>query len=169
MLGQKKIFKRWVNPTCAFGFGWELLVVWICFIAPFILCLFTFYIPCVPHIQQSLCSSRISSPESWVLSHLFFLRPNAEAIDEAISSPVFWAMTKSIHEIALQAEWIGRWCEGCPCHEDVLLAWAFEQAKHRSASSVWQFYGHSLLHIFFEYGMVGSQLNCWIIEWLELE
>ncbi len=29
----------------------------------------------------------------------------------------------------MQAEWIGRWCEGCACHEDILLAWASEQAS----------------------------------------
>ena len=55
------------------------------------------------------------------------LRPNAEAIDAALASPVFWATTKAVHQLAMQAEFIGRWCEGCPCHEGIFLAWASEQ------------------------------------------
>ena len=62
-----------------------------------------------------------------VSSFIVWPRPSAEAIDAAVSSPVFWATARAVHELALEAEWVGRWCEGCPCHEGILLAWAYEQ------------------------------------------
>lgn len=37
-------------------------------------------------------------------------------------------MVKATLELALQSEWVGRWSEGCPCHEHHLVAWAEEQA-----------------------------------------
>lgn len=40
-------------------------------------------------------------------------------IDSAISSPHFWAMTHCISHVCYEAEFVGRFAEGCWCHEDV--------------------------------------------------
>ena len=54
-------------------------------------------------------------------------RPNAEAVDKAIKSLTFWAMVRATSEIAYQAEFIGRWSEGCFCHELELTGLATDQ------------------------------------------
>ena len=64
-------------------------------------------------------------------------KPNAHAIDAVIKSKAFWSSVRALEELALEAEWMGRWSEGCPCHEAVLLAWASEQARpHRNGAFV---------------------------------
>lgn len=58
-----------------------------------------------------------------------FLRPNAEAIDAAITSKTFWCTLKAVNELTQQCELIGRWSEGCPCHESILTDFASQQAR----------------------------------------
>ena len=55
-------------------------------------------------------------------------RPNAEAIDSAVKSRLFWATVRAVNELALQCEFAGRWAEGCPCHQTALTSFATEQA-----------------------------------------
>ena len=38
-------------------------------------------------------------------------------------------MVKGTTEIALQCEYLGRWSEGCYCHQQILTNWAMEQDK----------------------------------------
>ena len=47
---------------------------------------------------------------------------DADAIQMVID-PVFWSTARVIHEIGFQAEFLGRWSEGCPCHEEHRLAY----------------------------------------------
>ena len=48
---------------------------------------------------------------------------DADAIQMVIDNPVFWSTARVIHEIGFQAEFLGRWSEGCPCHEEHRLAY----------------------------------------------
>ena len=41
---------------------------------------------------------------------------SVDDIDKAIRCPVTWCSMAAVLDIALEAEHIGRWCEGCPCH-----------------------------------------------------
>ena len=48
---------------------------------------------------------------------------DADAIQMVIDNPVFWSTARVIHEIGFQAAFLGRWSEGCPCHEEHRLAY----------------------------------------------
>ncbi|CAE7302321.1 chk1 [Symbiodinium sp. KB8] len=41
--------------------------------------------------------------------------PTVQAIDEAICSPEFWSGVAIVHDLAYEAEFVGRWAEGCSC------------------------------------------------------
>lgn len=38
-------------------------------------------------------------------------------IDKAIRDPDFWLAVGMLHDLAFEAEYVGRWAEGCDCHE----------------------------------------------------
>ena len=40
-----------------------------------------------------------------------------QKIDEAIRSQKFWSCARIVQEVGFQAEIVGRWSEGCSCHE----------------------------------------------------
>lgn len=40
-------------------------------------------------------------------------------LDHALRSESFWATARLIGEIGFQAELLGRWCEGCACHQQI--------------------------------------------------
>lgn len=44
---------------------------------------------------------------------------SVETIDAAIKSNMMWASISAVLDICGEAEHIGRWCEGCPCHSAV--------------------------------------------------
>ena len=58
-------------------------------------------------------------------------RLSTEAIDLAVRSRTFWSQVRLVLEVSEQAEFAGRWTEGCPCHEAELLQFAAEQAELR--------------------------------------
>lgn len=65
------------------------------------------------------------------------LRPNIDGIDGAVRSKVFWCTVRAVSELVLQCEYLGRWAEGCWCHEALLTQWAAEQAgEHSNATLV---------------------------------
>lgn len=76
----------------------------------------------VPFLPQPSHTSRM-------LSTLYRPRPNVDAIHQAIRSKGFWCMVKGTTEIALQCEYLGRWSEGCYCHQELLTKWAMEQDR----------------------------------------
>lgn len=39
-----------------------------------------------------------------------------------LASETFWSTCRIIAEIGFHAELVGRWCEGCCCHEDMLVS-----------------------------------------------
>ena len=55
-----------------------------------------------------------------------------QAIHSAITSAKFWATVKAVQEICFEAEFTGRFAEGCGCHQHVHDAEAV-----RCGSVVW--------------------------------
>ena len=53
-------------------------------------------------------------------------------LDKALKSELFWCMVRVIHETGHLAEGIGRWCEGCPCHNYKLMAGVNIQCQLKS-------------------------------------
>ena len=43
-----------------------------------------------------------------------------ERLNAVVTSYTFWALVSITSEVSLQCEFLGRWCESCPCHEDRL-------------------------------------------------
>ena len=41
--------------------------------------------------------------------------PTLETIDKTIADPSFWSGVSILADVAFEAEFVGRWCEGCPC------------------------------------------------------
>ena len=41
--------------------------------------------------------------------------PSVESIDAALTSAAWWTGVSIVHDVAFEAEYIGRWAEGCPC------------------------------------------------------
>ena len=65
---------------------------------------------------------------------LVFVQPtrlNVEAVDSALKSPTFWPKLRMTMELAEEAEYAGRWAEGCHRHESELLEFAASQAHFR--------------------------------------
>lgn len=58
------------------------------------------------------------------------MRLNPTAINKAITSVLFWATCRAAAELCYEAEFVGRFAEGCWCHQD-----AFEE--HISCQAVW--------------------------------
>lgn len=54
-------------------------------------------------------------------------RPSVDTLHSIIRSKAFWATVKATTELALQCEHLGRWSEGCYCHESLLTEWAATQ------------------------------------------
>ena len=63
---------------------------------------------------KSHAKTSASQPEDW--------EANTHKLDKAIRDPLFWVQSKLIFQIGLVGEWLGRFAEGCTCHEDELLA-----------------------------------------------
>lgn len=75
---------------------------------------------------------------------LVFVQPtrlNVEAVDSALKSPTFWPKLRMTMELAEEAEYAGRWAEGCHCHESKLLEFAASQAHFW-----WSCFSSSLEH-----------------------
>ena len=43
------------------------------------------------------------------------LNVTIDAIDLAVRNPTFWSCARLINDLSFSAEFVGRWCEGCPC------------------------------------------------------
>ena len=54
-----------------------------------------------------------------------------DGLESVISSDSFWAATAIVEHISYEAEFIGRWAEGCHCHGDVGFEWHTAQAASR--------------------------------------
>ena len=54
-----------------------------------------------------------------------------EELDRVIRSNFFWAAARVVHEVGYQAEVLGRWSEGCPCHDSHRLVWHSSTAEER--------------------------------------
>ena len=54
-----------------------------------------------------------------------------DTLHSIIRSKAFWATVKATTELALQCEHLGRWSEGCYCHESLLTEWAATQDSSR--------------------------------------
>ena len=46
-----------------------------------------------------------------------------DGLESTISSDSFWAATTIVEHISYEAEFVGRWAEGCHCHGDVGFEW----------------------------------------------
>lgn len=49
-------------------------------------------------------------------------KTNIQVLDKAIRSKMFWVHCKVVGQLGFLGEFIGRWCEGCPCHQQELVA-----------------------------------------------
>lgn len=57
---------------------------------------------------------------------------NVSFIDETIQSTTFWNSVCMVHDIAFEAEFIGKWAEGCSCCEDKLISGTSGHKRQRT-------------------------------------
>ena len=56
---------------------------------------------------------------------------SADELERVIKSASFWATARVMNEVGYQAEMVGRWTEGCPCHEAQRLIWHSSSSHDR--------------------------------------
>ena len=59
-------------------------------------------------------------------------RPKLSMIDKTIKNCAFWDYAHMVHEVSLQGEQLGKWGEGCSCHQGELLAYASMRRQKRT-------------------------------------
>ena len=49
-------------------------------------------------------------------------KSNIEKLNGVILDKLFWTRVRLVHKLGFVGEYVGRWSEGCPCHEKELIA-----------------------------------------------
>ena len=62
-------------------------------------------------------SAFIARPK--IIAPVLALRLNFFEINRAVTAPEFWAMCRAYKEICYEAEYCGRFAEGCYCHDHI--------------------------------------------------
>ena len=71
-----------------------------------------------PMMRQTWCQKKFMGGDQayrqWKATSSDF-GPGIDAINAALTAPSFWTGVAIVHDVAFEAEYIGRWSEGCPC------------------------------------------------------